>query len=487
MEKHLHMKKTNLVAIIAHSSNVLLLTAFTFVEIWQQGESFIRAFIMLAIGIVPVAAEIAAFCRNKDTMAIKHLLGIGYAFFYTYAILTAHNQMVFVFVIPMILMVVMFNDQKYIVMVNAGVIILNLIVVIGGFYTGGFGFTSTNMGILQLAAIVMVAVNSFLAARMLGQNNAQQIGHIEEAQKETEKLLADISLISEQMKAGIAEIDTGLEHLLSISEVTEQAMREVSHGAADTADAVEQQLHQTEAIQEKVERVGLVAEKITDNMKQTAQAIADGSRNVEVLAAGAQVSARNGEEVTHKLQSLETYMEEMQSIAGLIGGIASRTSLLALNASIEAARAGEAGKGFSVVATEVSGMAIKTKEATANITGLISNVSTAIKEVVQVVYNMIGGIHDSKVSTEQTVESFAVIQESSGEIGDSINRLYGSVEELKNANKVIVDSIQTISAISEEVTARAGETMEAESRNMKALRDIKEQMQRLLSITKNVR
>ena len=86
MEKHLHMKKTNLVAIIAHSSNVLLLTAFTFVEIWQQGESFIRAFIMLAIGIAPVAAEIAAFCRNRDTMAIKHLLGIGYAFFYTYAI-----------------------------------------------------------------------------------------------------------------------------------------------------------------------------------------------------------------------------------------------------------------------------------------------------------------------------------------------------------------------------------------------------------------
>ena len=84
-------------------------------------------------------------------------------------------------------------------------------------------------------------------------------------------------------------------------------------------------------------------------------------------------------------------MEEMQSIAGLIGGIASRTSLLALNASIEAARAGEAGKGFSVVATEVSGMAVKTQEATANITGLIGNVTTAIREVVQVVYNMIGG------------------------------------------------------------------------------------------------
>lgn len=483
MEKQLHMKKTNLVAVVAHSSNVVLLTIFTFAEAWQRGGDLVRAFILLAIGMAPVIAEVAVFCRNQDTMAIKHLLGIGYAVFYTYAILTAQNQMVFVFVIPMILMVVMFNDQKYIIMVNAGVIILNLIAVIGGFYTEKFGFTTINAGLLQLASIVMVAINSFLAARMLGQNNAQQISNIEEAQKETEKLLADISQISEQMKTGIAEINTGLDGLLAISEVTEQAMGEVSHGAADTADAVEQQLHQTEAIQEKVERVSYEAEGIAENMKQTAQAIREGSKNVDILAACTENSVRDGEAVTVKLKSLDAYMEEMQTIVGLIGGITSRTSLLALNASIEAARAGEAGRGFSVVATEISNMATQTQEATGSIGGLIGNVSSAIREVVQMIYNMVDGIYEGKTSTEHTVESFALIQKSSGEISASTERLYESVEELKNANKLIVDSIQTISAISEEVTARSGETMEAEARNMKALRDIKAQMQQLLSVT----
>lgn len=483
MEKQLHMKKTNLVAVVAHSSNVVLLTIFTFAEAWQRGGDLVRAFILLAIGIVPVIAEVAVFCRNQDTMVIKHLLGIGYAVFYTYAILTAQNQMVFVFVIPMILMVVMFNDQKYIIMVNTGVIILNLIAVIGGFYTEKFGFTTINAGLLQLASIVMAAINSFLAARMLGQNNAQQISNIEEAQKETEKLLADISQISEQMKTGIAEINTGLDGLLAISEVTEQAMGEVSHGAADTADAVEQQLHQTEAIQEKVERVSYEAEGIAENMKQTAQAIQEGSKNVDILAACTENSVRDGEAVTVKLKSLDAYMEEMQTIVGLIGGITSRTSLLALNASIEAARAGEAGRGFSVVATEISNMATQTQEATGSIGGLIGNVSSAIREVVQMIYNMVDGIYEGKTSTEHTVESFALIQKSSGEISASIERLYESVEELKNANRMIVDSIQTISAIFEEVTARSGETMEAEACNMKALRDIKAQMQQLLSVT----
>ena len=73
-------------------------------------------------------------------------------------------------------------------------------------------------------------------------------------------------------------------------------------------------------------------------------------------------------------------MQEMHSIVEIISKIANQTSLLALNASIEAARAGEAGRGFSVVATEISGMATQTKDATGNIAELIQNVSGAIEK-----------------------------------------------------------------------------------------------------------
>ncbi len=105
-----------------------------------------------------------------------------------------------------------------------------------------------------------------------------------------------------------------------------------------------------------------------------------------------------------KLENLNQYMDEMNSIVELIGGITNQTSLLALNASIEAARAGEAGRGFSVVATEISGMATRTEEATVHITELISNVSNAIMEVVGVVSNMIDGINEKEDSVNQTAE-----------------------------------------------------------------------------------
>ncbi len=55
--------------------------------------------------------------------------------------------------------------------------------------------------------------------------------------------------------------------------------------------------------------------------------------------------------------SVETDVETAVSVVGKITGNASRSKILALNASIEAARSGEYGRGFSVVATEMGKLA----------------------------------------------------------------------------------------------------------------------------------
>lgn len=136
-----------------------------------------------------------------------------------------------------------------------------------------------------------------------------------------------------------------------------------------------------------------------------------------------------------------------------------------------------------MVATEISGMATRTKDATENITGLISNVSTAINEVVGVISQMVSGINDEKQGAANAAESFDTIQKNTYAIRDNVNNLTKIISELKDANQMIVDSVQTISAISEEVDAHTSEIMSAEERNAVVLSDITKIMQGLVALT----
>lgn len=478
------MERNNKVAMLAHLIDASAMILFIF---WQSlfgavGGAYVL--LMLVLGLLPVMLEYFFWKKNRDTEMVKHLAAVGFAVFYSVTLFTSSNQLVFAFVIPMILVVTIYNDARYIVLINCGTVLESFLVAVIGAKTGKFGYSGRDSAIVQVVVMLLIAVYSYASAKTLHQNNGQKLGAIESAQKQSEAALKDSSELSRQLKQGIEDINGGLNKLNEVSRITQNAMQEVSAGAADTADAVQRQIRQTEAIQSKVERVSNAAKGITENMQQTMNALDEGNKNVELLVAKADDSVHNGEEVAGKLQNLDKYMKEMNSIVELIGGITSQTSLLALNASIEAARAGEAGRGFSVVASEISDMAAQTKGATQNITELIHNVSAAINEVVNVVYQMIEGINEERRSTGRTADSFGVIQSNTASIRDNVGCLADDVMELREANQEIVDSIQTISAISEQVTAHAGETMDAEERNMEALREIEGRMQELLALIK---
>lgn len=64
-------------------------------------------------------------------------------------------------------------------------------------------------------------------------------------------------------------------------------------------------------------------------------------------------------------------MAQLSAIVASIEEIASRITLLALNAEIEAARAGDAGRGFAVVAGEVKRLAADTRAATSRAATLV--------------------------------------------------------------------------------------------------------------------
>lgn len=460
--------RNNKTVMTAHLIDVIVMTTFCFLQAVGGSKTWLYVLAVALLGFVPIIIEYHFWKRNQETRAIKHLAAIGFTIFYTFTLFTATNQMVFVFAIPMILAASVFNDVRYSLLLNIGVVAESFIIVIVGSATGWFGFLGLDYGIIQIVIVILIGIYSLFTAKTLNTN--------------FEQILLNLSELSEEMKSGIKDINRELEKLNEASKSTMNAMQEVSAGTNDTAEAVQNQLLQTQSIHHKTEQVSDAIHHISDNMKQTLIDLETGNQDVALLVQKVDISVQNSVEVAEKLKTLDRSVAEMNSITEFISSIARQTGLLALNARIEASHAGEFGKGFAVVASEFSGMAAQTSEATTHIGELIENVSAGIHEVVTVIYQMIDGINEEKQSTESTAGSFDSIQTSTLSIRDHVEQLVRHMEELRDANRVITDSIQTISAVSEEVSAHAAETMSAEEGNEAILSRIDAKMKGLMEL-----
>lgn len=473
-------ERNNKTCMAAHITTDTVMLLLLILQAMTRGIKPLVLAISLVLGIAPVAAEIIFWRRSHDTSAIKHLVGYGFAVFFTFYIYTSTTFMASLFVIPMILVISVYNDKKYSLMVNSGVVIEVIILAAVGLNKGMYSYPDNDTAAIHIIFVTLTAIYSYITSSTLSSNEKKRLNDIKASQKKTEQLLTDISELSEKMTAGIEYIHKELDLLNESSAATASAMQDVSSGALDTANAVQQQLMQTEAIQQQVSTVSSISGTIQDSMQHTMAVIDGGMKDVDSLVARVNGSVESSVEAGDKLNELDHHIKEMNSIIVLISDITSQTSLLSLNASIEAARAGDAGRGFAVVAGEISHMASQTSEATDHITEIINNFSNTITEVVRVINNMIDGINGEKDSTANTAKVFGQIKTNSSSVHEQLDGLADNILKLKNANDAISDSIQTISAVSEEVSAHSSETLDQENKNSEILKRIDTKMNELM-------
>lgn len=464
-EKDYELARENTVAMNCHFLVCGIISIAYFVEFLKGDRTllYVLATIILAMG--PVVGEIICYKKQHDTKMIKHFVGIGYAILYTFVMFTTNNHFTFVYVIPMLIAITVYNDFKYSLPIEVGVVIVNVIQ-LALFFKRGI-YTKADMASveIQFFVIVLICGIQLYVSIVAEKLNQKKLAELKAEHEKTEELLTRIMDTSDKMTQQITESAQKTASLGESMQAMKESMEEVNSGSNDTAEAVQSQLNQTEEIQTMVEQVEKGTENIIDSMNQNKEAIAQGNANVGILVKQAEETVESGKKVTEELSQLDTYMSQMNSILDIINSITSQTSLLALNASIEAARAGDAGRGFAVVASEISQMAQQTKDSTVQISQLIENVSNAIQMVVEVSGSMISMIESQNETTEKTAESFTVIEKNSDNVYGHSNELAAYVTKLADANKKIIDSISTISAISEEVAAHASDTLSATESN----------------------
>ena len=443
------MERNNRVAMIAHgviNACMLFISVIGFVEHIVSAPVLV---VLILLGIIPVLAEFICWKRDHATKAIKHLSLIGFALFYTVLLFTAQCNMVYAFVIPMMFAVMPYHDVKAFVLINVGTVVENILVVLLGATQGGFGYLGQDAGFIQISVMILLCITSIYATISNQKNTDENIESITAAQDRTEATLREVMEMSSRMETSVADITAELNKLETAFDSTKTAMEEVSAGSGESAAAIQQQTAQTEAIQEKVNTVGEVAETIGNNMEHTIEILDAGKEEMTGLKEQAEASARNSELAAQKLEKLDHYMQEMHSIVEIISKIANQTSLLALNASIEAARAGESGKGFAVVADQVRQLSINTAESAEDIVKYVSELKTNIDELATAMEETTQSLGEGSKKVEK---SLAALEQMNGQM-DSIR---GRVDS-------IFDDIDTQTGVTKSFAMQMGNISESYS------------------------
>lgn len=241
-----------------------------------------------------------------------------------------------------------------------------------------------------------------------------------------------------------------IQNLREIVVQVKQAARQVSKGATDSAtfakdvagDAFRQAeelaatLNSVQVLTDAIQRVAESAREAEEVARSAAAVATKGGEAVQMTVAGILKIRETVAETSREVKRLGESTQEISKIVAIISQIASRTNLLALNASIEAARAGEAGKGFAIVADEVRQLADKSAKSLKDIEQIVMQIQSQTNTVMMAMSQ----------GHQQVIEGTRLAEQAKRALDDII--------QVTNRIDVLVRSI-TADTVEQNETARA--------------------------------
>jgi twitching motility protein PilJ len=252
------------------------------------------------------------------------------------------------------------------------------------------------------------------------------------------------NLTIDSLRQIVQQVQAAAVQVNNSSTESEAFARRLSSDALRQAEELAVTVNSVQMMTASIKRVAESARE-SEEVARTASASAlKGGEAVERTVAGILEIRETVAESTRKVKRLAESSQQISQIVSVISQIASRTNLLALNASIEAARAGEAGKGFAIVADEVRQLADRSAKALKEIEQIVLQIQSETGSVMAAMEQGTQQVIQGTKLAEQAKSSLDDIIQVSNRIDSLVRSITTDTIEQRETSKSVTEVMQSV-------------------------------------------
>ena len=376
---------------------------------------------------------------------------------------------------------ILYNNKRFIYYVSLVILLGSAGSVYRGvYYDRTYENILDNITLLCIVAICCYGIHYYYSVYNV--MHVEKLAAIEKSKERRDELIKELLSITSAVDKSTQYVYECADSLAFSSTTLTSTVSEIAQGTMDTAASIQNQLNMTQNIQKLINDASTMAEDSKLYSETSSKALTDGMNLVTALNQKSTVVKETSERAFENITELKMKSNEIQSITRLITGIASKTNLLALNASIESARAGEAGSGFAVVSEEIRKLAEQSKTSAEGISQIIKDLigkaeisANIVTTQLQLNNEQNELILKTKLIFDSVLDKMVSVTKNNAEISVRINDI------LKSNGKIVV-SINEISAVTEESSAGAEEVTALMDDTMKLSQQMKQNVAELQTL-----